>query len=277
MKIIIDDKLNGLLRLLSDEQLLKATKYIIACMSSGDIIEATDDVEYLLCNIFCVKKRKSDTNKKYYNKQRQQCQPEPTQAPAPEPQAQVQQTDTAKVVIAKTATTTTPTVVKKEDVVNDDAWLEATAMQHHITKEEVVSMLANFDTFCVTQEKQHKERKEYKQHFTNWLRRVQASKRAEQQTTTNVTNTTTPIDYNKQFSSLLYRLGDTSRAFEVRDDWQRIESAERRDNKSYSDLKELILQGYTLLEMRAKFNKGVPAPPEEHYPPGYFENLFVNN
>lgn len=273
MKIIIDDKLNSILKLLSDEQLLKATKYIIACTSSDDIIEATNDVECVLYNFFSEKKRKSDTNKKYYKKQRQQCQPETTQAPAPEPQAQVQQTDTAKVVVAKSATTT-PKPIKKEDVTNDDAWLEATAMQHHITKEEVVSMLENFDTFCVTQEKQHKERKEYKQHFTNWLRRVQASKRAEQQTTT---NTTTPIDYNKQFSSLLYRLGDTSRAYEVRDDWQRIESAERRDNKSYSDLKELILQGYTLLEMRAKFNKGVPAPPEEHYPPGYFENLFVNN
>lgn len=277
MKIIINDKLNSLLKLLSDEQLLKATKYIIACMGSDDIIEATNDVECVLYNIFSERKRATERKRRSREKQRQQCQPETTQAPAPEPQAQVQHTDTAKVVIAKTATTTTPTVVKKEEVVNDEAWLEATAMQHHITKEEVVSMLANFDNFCVTQEKQHNTSKDYKQHFTNWLRRVQASKRAEQQSTTNTTNTTTPIDYRKQFSSFLYRLGDTPRAYDYRDDWQRIEEAERRDNKSYNELKELLLEGYTLLEMRMKFNKGIPAPPEKNYPPGYFENLFVNN
>lgn len=272
MKMIINDKLNSILKLLSDEQLLKATKYIIACMSSDDIIEATNDVECVLYNIFSERKRATERKRKSREKQRQQYQ-ETTQAPEP----QVQHRDTAKVVIAKSATTTTPTTVKKEDVVSDDVWLEAIAMQHHITKEEVVSMLANFDNFCVTQEKQHYTSKDYKSHFANWLRRVQASKRAEQQTTTNTTNTTTPIDYRKQFSSFLYRLGDTPRSYDYRDDWQRIEEAERRDNTSYSDLKELLLEGYTLLEMRMKFNKGIPAPPEKHYPPGYFENLFVNN
>ena len=271
MKITIDDKLNSILKMLSDEQLLTATKYIIACMSSDDIVEATNNVECLLCNFFSDKKRKSDTNKKYYKEQRQQCKEEATQTQ----EQQVQHTTLPEPTVY-TEHTATLKVIKKEDVVNDDIWLEAIAMQHYISKEEVVNMLSKFDNFCVTQEKQHSQQKEYKQHFTNWLRRVQASKRAEQQSTTNTT-TPAPIDYNKQFNSLLYRLGDTSRAYEVRDDWQRIEEAERRDNKSYSDLKELILQGYTLLEMRIKLNKGIPAPPEPKYTQEYYEQLFVNN
>jgi hypothetical protein len=70
--------------------------------------------------------------------------------------------------------------IRKENIINNSAfvseckistqWIEVTAMHNKIKPDVVNLFLETFESHLITMEEQKKTVKEYKEHFTNWLR-----------------------------------------------------------------------------------------------------------
>ena len=56
-------------------------------------------------------------------------------------------------------------------VIGDEVWVEVTAMQSHLSRDDVISRLADFRKHCIAQgHGKHRNIVDFKSHFVNWLR-----------------------------------------------------------------------------------------------------------
>lgn len=66
---------------------------------------------------------------------------------------------------------------KEIDVLQNQIWLESIMMKHHMTCDEVICKLKEFDTHLISIGQEHNSEKEYKKHFNNWIQTVKAYER----------------------------------------------------------------------------------------------------
>ena len=56
-------------------------------------------------------------------------------------------------------------------VIGDEVWVEVTAMQSHLSHDDIISRLADFRKHCIAQgHGKHRNIVDFKSHFVNWLR-----------------------------------------------------------------------------------------------------------
>ena len=75
--------------------------------------------------------------------------------------------------------------IREENIINNNAfvsecknssqWLEVTAMQNKITTDIVKIFIDTFETHLITMQEQKKTVKEYKEHFTHWMKKQDLS------------------------------------------------------------------------------------------------------
>ena len=75
--------------------------------------------------------------------------------------------------------------IREENIINNNAfvsecknssqWLEVTAMQNKITTDIVKIFIDTFETHLITMQEQKKTLKEYKEHFTHWMKKQDLS------------------------------------------------------------------------------------------------------
>ena len=76
-------------------------------------------------------------------------------------------------------------VILKENIINNSVfvsecknstqWIEVTAMQNKVSIDVVNVFLDNFESHLITMQEQKKDLKEYKEHFTHWIKKQDLS------------------------------------------------------------------------------------------------------